>query len=187
MAQDDDQPVEDPDGPPASDGRKWTKEPLNLPNFLLVASAVLTVVIALLVARFTELNTWTIVLVSTGVLLALGVMFTRLTETKWFYPVASWAAIFALIAFGVYVADQGRQQRPPPGTGMVTINSPVNGDVTHQDSYSGNVSNLGQGQLVWTFNQPVDTNGPSEQVYPNSGPCPVDYSSHTWKLIQNSV
>lgn len=96
------------------------------------------------------------------------------------------AAIIAAV-IGLGGIFLGRVTAPAPGTSnssqgatSVTINSPVNGDISYQDSYSGNVANLRPGQLVWTFNQPVGQTGPGESVFPNSGPCAVNYSNHTW-------
>jgi hypothetical protein len=98
------------------------------------------------------------------------------------------AAIVAAVAaalIGVGGGLLGRVTAPTPsnepqGTARVTITPPANGDIRHKESYSGRAVNLRPGQLVWTFNQSVGTNGPSDRVYPNSGPCTVDYKNHVW-------
>lgn len=64
----------------------------------------------------------------------------------------------------------------------MTITSPLTGIINYPDSYSGKAFNLRPGQLVWTFNQPVNTGtGAIDQAtYPDSGPCDVNYSRQLW-------
>jgi hypothetical protein len=62
----------------------------------------------------------------------------------------------------------------------VTIDPPSTGTIHWADNYSGDAVNLQPGQLVWTFNQTVTGDSISASVYPNSGPCNVDYSRHRW-------
>lgn len=83
-------------------------------DFVMLAATVVTGVSGLLVARFTTLSTWTIVLVALGVILALAVAFTRLTETRWFYLAVAWTVIIALLASGVYIAAKGKQAQGNP-------------------------------------------------------------------------
>jgi hypothetical protein len=66
------------------------------------------------------------------------------------------------------------------GRARISIIPPASGNISHHESYSGNVDDLHRGQLVWIFNQTVGVNGPSDRVYPGSGPCPVNYDQHTW-------
>jgi hypothetical protein len=104
MDQDQAEPVEAPHADQVDAKGQRNREVLTTSNFILLAAAVLTLVIAALVAIFTTLNTWTIFLVALGVLLALAVTFTRLTQMAWFYPTVSWLMIAALIAGGIYIA-----------------------------------------------------------------------------------
>jgi hypothetical protein len=63
-----------------------------------------------------------------------------------------------------------------------TINQPPSGKVNRVEDYSGFVSGLQQGQLVWTLTQLVHGDGSvSSEVYPNPGPCDVDYVTDTWE------
>lgn len=73
-------------------------------------------------------------------------------------------------------ASSGSAEGPP----RISIIPPASGNVSHRESYSGNVVHLHPGQLVWIFNQTVGVNGLSGRVYPGSGPCPVNYDQHTW-------
>lgn len=63
-----------------------------------------------------------------------------------------------------------------PGPPMVTITPPGSGQIHWIDSYKGDVKNLQAGQLVWTFNQAVN----SHSLYPDTGPCNVDYVHQQW-------
>ena len=90
------------------------REVLTPANFIVVAATVVAAVSALLVARFTTLSTWTIGLVTLGLVLALAVMFTRLTKVKWFYPAAAWTVIIALIASGLYIEAKGKLVQASP-------------------------------------------------------------------------
>jgi hypothetical protein len=64
----------------------------------------------------------------------------------------------------------------------VTIYPPKNGDITHQTSFSGGVTNLQPGQSVWTFFQVMGKGGKiNPTTYPTEGPCVIDFSSQTWK------
>lgn len=65
-------------------------------------------------------------------------------------------------------------------TPRVSISEPPSGMVDYMSSYSGKVVNLGPGQMVWTFNQPVIHESISPLTYPNTGPCTVDYAKGTW-------
>lgn len=85
------------------------KERLTFSNFILLAAAVLTVVMTVLAAVFATVSFWTVLPVTASFLLALAVAFTGLTETRWFYPIATWVVIVALFASGVYIAARGKQ------------------------------------------------------------------------------
>ena len=45
---------------------------------------------------------------------------------------------------------------------------------------SGSVQNLAVGQLVWTYNEPLGSNGEEGPIFPDPGPCPVA-ADLTWK------
>jgi hypothetical protein len=93
-----------------------------------------------------------------------------------------------VVSLGAYIAPQNKAASTPVpsasstplGAASVTINEPSTGDITWKDSYSGEAVNLQPGQLVWTFNQGVAGGGFSDKVYPDTGPCAVDYSHQQW-------
>jgi hypothetical protein len=68
----------------------------------------------------------------------------------------------------------------PLGPASLTITQPLTGDIHWKDNYSGQAINLQPGQLVWTFNQTVTGGNISDKVYPDTGPCMVDYTHQQW-------
>jgi hypothetical protein len=100
------------------------KERLSPVNFIFLACAVLGVVIAILVAVLTKVSIWTIAPISAAILLALAMIFTGITKTKWFHLAASWTLSAALLASGIYVAAKSKQagthQHPASGARVQT-------------------------------------------------------------------
>ena len=102
------------------------------------------------------------------------------------------AVIVALSGWGTFIGTKvtASVTNPAPATGAtqgpesVTINQPSSGTIHWADNYSGGVVNLQPGQLVWTFNQTVTGNSISSSVYPNSGPCTVDYGCGSSGVMQ---
>jgi hypothetical protein len=97
--------------------------------------------------------------------------------------------ITAGIGAGVtYVASSGASTATPtpsPSASLVvpavlTIDQPPSADITWKDNYYGTALNLQPGQLVWIFGQVVTQGKPSTKVYPQIGPCAVDYTKHKW-------
>jgi hypothetical protein len=125
VAQDEVGPNQAQDKGRAAANERAGREVLTPSNFIVMAATVVAAVSALLVARFTTLSTWTIVLVPLGLVLALEVMFTKLTKIKWFYTAASWAVIIALIVSGFYVTAKGKQAQAGARTQNLTSSLPT--------------------------------------------------------------
>ena len=67
------------------------------------------------------------------------------------------------------------------GPASVTIKPPRSFDIPLINNFSGSEVNLQPGQLVWTFNQNIESDGKiSPTTYPDSGPCTVNYALGTW-------
>jgi len=89
---------------------------------------------------------------------------------------------------GAYLAPQDKAATvpapsapsTPPGAAGLTINEPPSGNIAWKDNYSGAATNLQPGQLVWTFNQTVKAGNISDKVYPDTGPCTIDYAHQQW-------
>lgn len=113
-------------------------------------------------------------------------------KKRWLTParatiIAAFVAVGGGVA-GAYIAPQNKPTTVPApsasptplGAAILTIDEPTTGDINYQDSYSGKALNLRPGQLVWTFNQTVSGGKVSDKVYPDTGPCTVDYSRQEW-------
>ena len=93
-------------------------------------------------------------------------------------------AILGIVGL-VYVARVTAPTSAAPktshGTVHISITSPATATISYQSTLSGTINNLQPGQLVWTFFQFVNRNGTlGSQIYPTSGPCRVDFTSHIW-------
>jgi hypothetical protein len=67
------------------------------------------------------------------------------------------------------------------GPVSVTIKPPWRFDIPLINNFSGHEVNLQPGQVIWTFNQNIESNGKfSPTTYPDSGPCTVNYVLGIW-------
>lgn len=118
------------------------------------------------------------------------------SKKRWKLNPARATILAALIAVvggvaGAYIAPQHGATTPPAasvsstslGPATLSIVEPPAADIHFEDNYHGRVTNLRPGQLIWTFNQTVTGGKVSEKVYPDTGPCTVNYSQHQWKCI----
>ena len=103
----------------------------------------------------------------------------------------AWATVLAAIiagaagfAGGYFPKKDTGTITPAPsaslGPEVLTINQPPSGDISWKDDYSGKAMNVRPGHLVWTFNQTVTNGKVSSKVYPDTGPCMVDYARQQW-------
>ena len=83
-------------------------------DFMLLASTVLAAVIGALVAVFTTVSIWAIVLVASGVLLALAANFAKWIQVRWFNLASMWALVAVLIVSGLYLTISGRRAHALP-------------------------------------------------------------------------
>lgn len=67
----------------------------------------------------------------------------------------------------------------PIGPRSISIDPTKDGTISYPTALEGDISGLQPGEMVWTFNQPTDS--PGAAIYPNSGPCVVDYDHKRWK------
>jgi hypothetical protein len=112
MTQERSEPEAHQDEPRAAEHQ--IKEPLSRSDFVLLAAAVITVAITALIAVYTTVSTWTVILVSAGVLLALAMNFKGLGQARWLSVTAPWTVSAALIVGGIYITAS----RNPPGAGL---------------------------------------------------------------------
>jgi hypothetical protein len=112
MTQERNEPAAHKDEPRSAEHQ--IKEALSRSDFVLMAAAVITVAITALIAVYTTVSTWTVILVSAGVLLALAMNFKGLGQARWFSVAAPWTVSAALIVGGIYVTAS----RDSPGAGL---------------------------------------------------------------------
>lgn len=73
----------------------------------------------------------------------------------------------------------------PFGVRSISIDPTKDGTISYPTALEGDVSGLQPGEMVWTFNQPTDN--PAAVVYPNSGPCVVDYDHKRWRCSRTYI
>lgn len=96
------------------------------------------------------------------------------------------AIVVALLSLGGNVfqgltrSTTGHNSSAPVQVVLDPIQNPSDGSsINGYVDISGSVSGLKPGQMVWTFNEPYNSQGnPSGSYFPNTGPCEV--SGDTW-------
>jgi len=79
------------------------KDVLGRSDFVRLTAAVITVAITGLVAVYTTISTWTVILVSAGILIALAVNFKGLSQARWFSASVPWMLSAVLVIGGITI------------------------------------------------------------------------------------
>jgi hypothetical protein len=139
-----------------------------------------------------------------AIAIACGLMTVTAVAANWFFREKRGAIVIlsALLAAafagssGAAIADQLNNKTPTPlaaahlttaAVPAINIKDPLGGDgISMTPVITGTVTNLGAGEVVWSFNEPYTTGKsqvPTGRVYPDAGPCQVDGLSFRCNLV----